>query len=475
MRTPSPLAILALAVTLAGPAAAQVLGGAGLPQLPGGGLPGPGLPRVESLPRPLPDRTPRLPDRLPKATPPVTDVPQVVEGAAETVRGVTDASLADVRRLAAQRLLRDHADLVEPDDRGRPVVRGEILALEPSPTGLERLRKAGFVVRDSGDLAALGLRSAVLSVPRGMSAVEAVRRLKALDPNGEYDFNHLYQEGGAVGASVTLAPAAAVAGEARGLRIGLVDGGVAAHPSLANARLVQRGFAPGGTKPSAHATAVASLMAGQRGPFRGAAPGATLMVADVYGATPAGGSAQAMARGLAWLAENRVPVINVSLVGPSNTILAAAVRALVARGHLVVAAVGNDGPSAPPLYPAAYPGVISVTGVDARRQVLPEAGRAGHVDFAAPGAQMAAASSSGGYATVRGTSFAAPLAAGKLATLLRAPDPGAARRAVAALGREASDVGPRGTDPIYGRGLVAAELRIDPAAVGARAAFDRRF
>src|SRR5256885_5630000 len=46
---------------------------------------------------------------------------------------------------------------------------------------------------------------------------------------------------------------------------------------------------------------------------------------------------------------------------------------VLARGHLVVAAVGNDGPAAPPLYPAAWPGVVGVTAVDARQQVLGEA------------------------------------------------------------------------------------------------------
>ena len=81
---------------------------------------------------------------------------------------------------------------------------------------------------------------------------------------------------------------------------------------------------------------------------------------------------------------------------------------------MVVAAVGNDGPAAPPAYPASYPSVVAVTGVDGRGRLLPEAGRARHVDFAAPGADMNAARSDGGKGRVRGTSFAAPLVAGRL-------------------------------------------------------------
>ena len=91
------------------------------------------------------------------------------------------------------------------------------------------------------------------------------------------------------------------------------------------------------------------------------------------------------------MAENHIRVINISLVGPPNLTLEAAVRSLVGRGVLIVAPTGNDGPAAPPLYPASYPGVVAVTGVDRRGKVLLEAGRAGHVDFAAPGADLEAA------------------------------------------------------------------------------------
>ena len=57
-----------------------------------------------------------------------------------------------------------------------------------------------------------------------------------------------------------------------------------------------------------------------------------------------------------------------------------------------------------------------MTGVDARGRALPEAGKAAHLDFAAPGADMAAALPGQGYARVRGTSFAAPLATARLAS-----------------------------------------------------------
>src|SRR5207245_9109535 len=130
-------------------------------------------------------------------------------------------------------------------------------------------------------------------------------------------------------------------------------------------------------------------------------------------------------------------VVGGGLVGAPSQVLERVVAAVVARGHVVVAAVGNDGPAAPPLYPAAWPGVVAVTATDARRRVLPEAGRGAHVAFAAPGSDMAgAASGSARFVPLRGTSFAAPLVAAELAARLSAPDPALASRAGAALAPE---------------------------------------
>ena len=65
---------------------------------------------------------------------------------------------------------------------------------------------------------------------------------------------------------------------------------------------------------------------------------------------------------------------------------------------------------------------------------------------------MLAASPDGGARPVRGTSFAAPLVAGRL---VRAGS-------LAALAAEARDLGPRGPDKTYGRGLVCGDCRTPP-------------
>lgn len=379
--------------------------------------------------------------------------------------------LPDLRALRLDtvgRLLREHPDVLEADPRGEPVVRAQILAWSPSAAGLQAARAAGLRVLREERFEELDQRLVVLGVPAGAATAALLERLRALDPEGQYDFNHIYTGSGGAGvpsaeASAPGAPAGAAgaAPAAADARVGLVDSGVDdGHPALRGAKV--RSWGCDAPHPDAHGTAVAALMVGRDGRFHGALPGAQLYAADIYCANPAGGSAAQIAAALGWLAREQVAVINLSLVGPPNQALERMVAAMVGRGYLLVAAVGNDGPAAPPLYPASYPGVVGVTAVDRRGQPLPEAARGPQVQFAAPGNNMVSASPGEPlYRPVRGTSFAAPLVAGLLAPALARPDRVRARDAVAALARQAGD----GTtvSNTLGYGIVGADLRIDPA------------
>jgi subtilisin family serine protease len=382
--------------------------------------------------------------------------------------------LRDLRALQIRTLLRTHRDVIEADPHGNPIVRGEVLVVAPSTAALQAAAAAGFsVVRESA-LDALELRVVVLRASSGTA--HALARLQAVDPTGVYDFNHIYLESGTSIVANVFGPQAPPEDEEAGVvaaavttRIGLIDGGVdPAHEVFSGLTLHQHGCS-GRVVPYEHGTAVASLIVGRAATFHGAAPGSELYAADVYCGLPTGGAAEVVAEAFSWLVKEKVPVMNVSLVGPPNRVLEGVVQRVIAGGHIVVAAVGNDGPAAAPLYPAAWPGVVGVTGVDARRRVLVEAERGAQVKFAAPGAQMAAAKSPSGYTLVRGTSFAAPIVAGLLALNLPAPDKAAADRAVVALAQEAVDLGPPGADPVYGFGLVGEALRRQPVLTTLRA------
>ncbi|MGH8176156.1 MAG: S8 family serine peptidase [Steroidobacter sp.] len=388
---------------------------------------------------------------------PTDELNRTVEGVVRT----TDAqALRELRRLRIRTLLRGNRSVLETDPRGAPMVRSEVVALSPTPEALERARTEGFTVGRTRTLEGLNVAIVVLQAPRGMSTRRALQRLRDADPIGVYDFNHVYTESGEISAAApTVTGAVLPPALAPNAKAGLIDGGVQrSHAVFRNVKIHEHGCA-GATIPSAHGTAVASLIAGAGENFHGAAAGAQLFAADVYCGLATGGAIDAIADAFAWLSRERVPVINISLVGPPNALLEQIVRIVSARGHIVVAAVGNDGPSAPPLYPAAYPEVIAVTGVDARQRALVEAGRGKHIDFAAPGANMSAASLEPAFGLVRGTSFAAPIVAGLLARELEDIDRSRAIAAVAALIARAADLGARGRDKVYGEGLVGEALR----------------
>lgn len=398
-----------------------------------------------------------------------------------TVNGVLDQAdpqqLRELRKLRIRSLLRTNRAALETDPRGAPIVRNEVVALSPTQEALDQARAAGFGIGQTRTLDGLDVTLVVLQAPGGMSTRRALDRLRQADPEGTYDYNHIYLGSGEVTAAPPPAAGsnASTASEASplrvgseiqkpvaasGIKIGLIDGGVQrAHPVFTGVTIREHGCA-GGNIPNPHGTAVASLLVGQSTDFHGAVPGAELFSADVYCDLAAGGAVDLVAEAFSWLAKEKVPVINISLVGPPNSLLERIVKVVIKKGHIVVAAVGNDGPSAPPLYPASYPNVIAVTGVDARRRVLVEACRGDHVDFSAPGSNMSAASIETPFAKVRGTSFASPIVAGLLARNITAPGKEQAASAVAALVAQATDLGAKGTDKVYGNGLVGDDLRM---------------
>jgi hypothetical protein len=163
-------------------------------------------------------------------------------------------------------------------------------------------------------------------------------------------------------------------------------------------------------------------------------------------------SATSFVAALNWLAANDVATINVSLSGPPDRLMQLAVARAQQLGMHLVAAVGNDGTTGVPRYPAAYPGVVGVTAVDQDGQALAAGNRGDFVAVSAPGVDIWIPGQPSGGAQpsdqlVTGTSFAAPYVTAALAAFGDDVD-----RMLAA----ARDLGAPGVDPIYGHGLVQA-------------------
>jgi hypothetical protein len=411
--------------------------------------------------------------RLPIAPLPALPIQKLTQTVGQTA--ITSLEqLSDARHLLVASLIRTNPHTIAADPRGNPIVRGELLAYAPSTQALAAAQAKGFTITREQTAADLDIHLVVLQMPPSMNIVKALHALREADPDGIYDFNHIYTDVGLLaGASAGLpsdTPAPQSSGASLSVqplpRVGLIDSGVdSSHPVFRDAQIHPWGCG-GRALPSAHGTAVASLLVGQSTRFHGALDKAELYAADVYCNAPTGGAVDALAAAFAWLAEQRVAVINVSLVGPDNAALAQMVRALTSRGYLLVAAVGNDGPAAPPLYPASYPHVVGVTAVDGHRRVLIEAARGNQVMFAARGADMSAADIGGKYSSIRGTSFAAPIVAALLAQSVTAPEVSSSNAAIDSLAQSAIDLGPKGRDLTYGYGLVGADYNSEMALPG---------
>lgn len=360
---------------------------------------------------------------------------------------VPGAALQDVGRLLQQPaeltrkrqidlLLGKERRRVDLDPQGAPVLRGEFLAMNLAGAQLDAVLAAGFIKLQQAPMAALPeLAFMVLRDTRGRSTAQAMRALQQAAPGASFTYQHIYLPAGGGGqAASATSPAATPTTQAR--RVGMVDSGVdPAEPALVHARIEQHGCSS--TKPSRHGTAVAARLVGGEPDI--------LFAADLWCGDAVGGATSQLVEALAWMAQQHVAVINISLVGPDNPVLARAVQVMLAHGHVLVSAVGNDGPAAPPLFPAAYSGVIGVGGVDAHNRVLPESASGNQVAFCASGVIGS------GRDMLRGTSFAAPIVARKAAHLLDAPAQDASARVLQQLIGEA-----RALDPARcGHGLLS--------------------
>ncbi len=344
----------------------------------------------------------------------------------------------------------------DPDPRAET----DLLIASPTPVERARIEAAGFRVRDAQQLLGLDLGVLRVAPPFGMSVEQAREMLRRLLPGRTVDHDDAYELQDAGCGSAECWPRSLVEwspridGCSRLLQIGIIDTGVARdHPALRDARIDV--FAALDGRPPApveHGTRIAALFAGSRPP--GLLPGARLFVSNVFFATAKGPRTGPLeiARGLDWLLRKGVPVINLSLAGPDNAVLRLAIERARQRGATLVAAAGNYGPTAPPAYPAAYPGVVAVTAVDARLRPYRYANRGPYIAFAAPGVALPVASTRGSNRLASGTSYATVFvtAASALAKLAGASPPGLE----SALARSALDLGPPGRDPVFGWGLV---------------------
>ena len=243
----------------------------------------------------------------------------------------------------------------------------------------------------------------------------------------------------------------------QGVRIAILDTGVAPHPSLAGADIIAIDLLevpPDGGQYDGHGTAVASQLVGWSDDLRGIVPGAELLSVRVLDGSGQGDTFT-VAAGIIEAVDRAAQVISISLgTYGDSAVLRDAIQYAQDRGVLIVAAAGNDGIDQLP-FPARYEGVIAVTAVDAVGTRADFANRGSEMDLAAPGIGVNAAWSDDRYIRFSGTSAATPLVAGAMTFILSEDPRMLGADALGILVSNADDTGSPGWDMESGYGIVS--------------------
>jgi subtilisin family serine protease len=202
----------------------------------------------------------------------------------------------------------------------------------------------------------------------------------------------------------------------RKVLVAVIDSGIdTAHPDLAGT--VAASFDVLGLhEMHFHGTAMAGAIAAH-GRLTGVAPQARLLAVRALDAQGQGTSLS-IADGIEWAVTRGARVINMSFAGPDDPLLRQHLAAVHARGIVMVAAAGNDGPASAPLYPAADTHVIAVTATDPDDKLYALANRGRHIAVAAPGVDVLEPAPNDSLQLISGTSVAAAHVSGIAALIL---------------------------------------------------------
>ena len=245
----------------------------------------------------------------------------------------------------------------------------------------------------------------------------------------------------------------------QGVRVGVVDSGVNAHPALAECLMQGESFVEGADALDTsdyygHGTLVAGLIAGKdENGCLGAAPGVELVPLKITDGKIVAVSTVCKAI-YSGIDDYGCDVLNLSLgIRSDYQALREAVEYAEQQGVIIVSAVGNNG-NASLYFPACYETVIGVGAVDETGTVYYHSNQNDSVFLTAPGANVKTAGRTAGYTTASGTSFAVPSVTAAVA-VLRGLDHDLTPQAIRELlSQTATDKGAEGWDKCYGWGIV---------------------
>ncbi|MEK5068923.1 S8 family peptidase [Sporosarcina sp. FSL K6-1508] len=217
----------------------------------------------------------------------------------------------------------------------------------------------------------------------------------------------------------------------KGITVAVLDTGCdSSHPDLQKQIIGGRNFTDDdGGHPdifkdyNGHGTHVAGTIAAQENDngVIGVAPEASLLIIKVLNKNGSG-QYDWIIDGINYAIEQKVDIISMSLGGPTDIPeLYQAVKKAIANNILVVCAAGNEGDNNDSTDEFAFPGsyneVISVGAINFERRSSEFTNSHNEIDLVAPGEGIVSTYLNGKYATLSGTSMAAPHVSGALALI----------------------------------------------------------
>lgn len=249
----------------------------------------------------------------------------------------------------------------------------------------------------------------------------------------------------------------------KGVRIGIIDSGLAPAFSEHSAATIEKGYNyidknEDTTDSYGHGTFVASVIAhedlGIAGEvsivplkaFSNKSSAVSNIVAAIYKAADS--------------EDYPCDVINMSFASGSDyDSLRTAIEYVVSKGIIVVASAGNGGSTAL-TYPAGYDGVIGVGSLDAKKVISLSSQRNTGVFLAAPGVSVRGMDLDGSERTGSGTSYSAPLVTAAAALAMQRDPKLTTEKFTKLLRQSAEDLGTTGWDSTYGWGLLNVGLML---------------
>lgn len=310
-------------------------------------------------------------------------------------------------------------------------------------TAAARQRQAARIARDAGlelveawPMQILAIDCVIMAVPEGQSLDAAAERVSHMAGVAwSQPIHHFETQAGPAAYNDRLYRAQPAAqrwqlaaihrvATGKGVTVAVIDSSVdAAHPDLRGRIGTMRDFVGGGGAPEAHGTEVAGIIAARANNAMGivgVAPDARIMGLRACWqsrTTPRTTcDTLSLAKALTFAIESGADVINLSLSGPRDELLARLVQVGMARGAAVVAAID---PRSGTGFPASVPGVLAVAadGVAGARVGV----------YNAPGRDIPTTEPGGRWYLVSGNSYAAAHVSGLLALVRQLKPRGAAR------------------------------------------------